>query len=500
MKHLLTLSSHKLLFLDLSLILLALFYYLFFVNKGLVLADEGYYVHYAERIAHGQIPYKDFILQYTPGYFYLLAFLYKVFGAQILVGRFLSLFFCLLTLTTVLLVLHTLRITSSKIHILSALTITTLGYPLLHIPLVVWPVVFISVLTVVVYIYWYRTKQSRYVIILGFLLALALFFRQHLGLVFLLLYNCFLFFSNTKSFRLRIGPLLLMNGVWAVSTSIWVYFVFVLTQNIPGMFLLYEYNKQFISTFPFSYPPLTFLLQPTGFFKLLPYYYPIFFALCILYAVVNKQYAWEKLSFACVALVGFFATVYPASDLLHVYPFLGLVIVSSLLFFQTKKYLLPTQGITILFIFIGIYLTFFTKSFRYEDYFLKETTPLSLPKTKGILVDSSNNTRPSLVPLSKFITAHTKKNDYIFVYPFAPMLYFVLDRQNPTGIVQFTLLEAPDTIYPEERVIHEIKNKKVKYIIAVGAYKYQKKLSRFIQRQKTVYQVGPYIVYEIQDK
>ena len=77
------------------------------------------------------------------------------------------------------------------------------------------------------------------------------------------------------------------------------------------------------------------------------------------------------------------------------------------------------------------------------------------------------------------------------------MLYFVLDRQNPNGIVQFILLEAPNEIYSEDKVLQEIKQHHVKYVIVAGGYKYDRKISKFIQQQKEVYKVGPYIVFEI---
>ena len=81
---------------EIILLLGAVLYYLSFVNKGIDLFDEGYFVHAAERIFQGEQPYRDFALQYTPVYFYLLAFLYKIFGPSILVGRFFSLSICIL--------------------------------------------------------------------------------------------------------------------------------------------------------------------------------------------------------------------------------------------------------------------------------------------------------------------------------------------------------------------------------------------------------------------
>lgn len=46
----------------------------------------GDFVTAAERVLSGQVPYRDFWTMYAPGSFYLLAWLYRIFGTHILVG------------------------------------------------------------------------------------------------------------------------------------------------------------------------------------------------------------------------------------------------------------------------------------------------------------------------------------------------------------------------------------------------------------------------------
>lgn len=55
--------------------------------------DEGIILQGAERILHGQVPYRDFFTFYTPGSFYVTAFLFKVFGDSILTARTALMFF-----------------------------------------------------------------------------------------------------------------------------------------------------------------------------------------------------------------------------------------------------------------------------------------------------------------------------------------------------------------------------------------------------------------------
>src|SRR5690349_24179746 len=55
--------------------------------NGIQPNDEGLMLQAASRIAHGQVPYKDFWWFYPPGQPYLLAALWKLFGPSLLTWR-----------------------------------------------------------------------------------------------------------------------------------------------------------------------------------------------------------------------------------------------------------------------------------------------------------------------------------------------------------------------------------------------------------------------------
>ena len=67
--------------------LVSLLGFALFLNTTINIYDEGITLMGAERIAHGQMPNRDFYTLYGPGYFALLAGLFALFGHSILVER-----------------------------------------------------------------------------------------------------------------------------------------------------------------------------------------------------------------------------------------------------------------------------------------------------------------------------------------------------------------------------------------------------------------------------
>ncbi|MCL5435375.1 MAG: glycosyltransferase family 39 protein [Patescibacteria group bacterium] len=485
----------NLLKLEVALIISAFIYYLFFVNKGLVFFDEGYFAHSAERLLNGQMPYKDFSLQYGPTYFYILAFLFKLFGPSILIGRFLNIVISLFIILTIFFILKKLKINSRRTVFLSFLSLTAFGYPLINISNIVWISVLLSLLSVLTYIYWLSSKnirQYRFLVILGLLLALSISCKQNFGLAFVLLFTLLVVFGGKETIINKFKNLVLMNGTWILATFVWVYYFF-LKSNLQGLFDFINYGRRFAINTAFSYPPLTYLLQPLGIFKLLPYYLPVILFFIVLMLLFKKYRNWSILAFSLTAIVGFFVSVYPQSDLLHVYPFFGMILVSFLLFpFKPRlKYLVT--AIVLITILTGFYLSIFMKSYRYESYYYQYTTYLNLPRTQGILV--TKYTAENVMKISKFINTHTSKKDYIFAYPYSPMLYFILERKNPSKDAQYFL--PIWHFYDDKVIISEIKNKKVKYIIVDGAYKFDTDLSKFIENQKKILDAGQFQIFEI---
>lgn len=72
----------------LSISIFSLVVGMFAINKFWFPYDDGIALTSSELILRGEVPYKDFIIQYTPLQYYIIAFLFKVFGVNHLVARF----------------------------------------------------------------------------------------------------------------------------------------------------------------------------------------------------------------------------------------------------------------------------------------------------------------------------------------------------------------------------------------------------------------------------
>jgi 4-amino-4-deoxy-L-arabinose transferase-like glycosyltransferase len=96
-----------------------------FIRYSTLEPDEGIVLRGAERILGGQIPYRDFFSFYTPGSFYLVAALFRIFGNSFAVARIsLAVVGALCSLITYLLAK---RVCSPGISALAAVLATTTG-------------------------------------------------------------------------------------------------------------------------------------------------------------------------------------------------------------------------------------------------------------------------------------------------------------------------------------------------------------------------------------
>jgi hypothetical protein len=105
--------------------LFSLSYLLAFRTYSSLEPDEGIVLQGAERILRGQVPYRDFFSFYTPGSFYLLASLFRVFGDSFSLAR--TSIAVAGAICSVITYLLAIRVCPPRVALLAAVLATTAG-------------------------------------------------------------------------------------------------------------------------------------------------------------------------------------------------------------------------------------------------------------------------------------------------------------------------------------------------------------------------------------
>ncbi len=150
------------------------------ITDGQVHLDqEGIATVGAQRILHGDVPYRDFWTIYAPGNFYVLAALFAVFGYHLLVARLASI---ALAIVAMLLFFCIVRRWSS---LLIALAATILAATVLH-PAArfygSYPTVLVCILgAILAASAYFHAGRRRWIFTAGFACSLAVIFKHDVG-------------------------------------------------------------------------------------------------------------------------------------------------------------------------------------------------------------------------------------------------------------------------------------------------------------------------------
>ena len=141
--------------------------------------DEGIVLAGAERILHGEVPYRDFFSFYTPGSFYLVALLFRVFGDSLTVAR------TSLAVTgagcSVITYVLARRVCSRGIALFAALLATITGMAYRFLVLHNWYSTLLCCLAVYVAVQLIDSRRQMWAFATGSLTALTILFEQSKG-------------------------------------------------------------------------------------------------------------------------------------------------------------------------------------------------------------------------------------------------------------------------------------------------------------------------------
>ena len=141
--------------------------------------DEGIVLEGAQRVLRGEVLYRDFFSYFTPGSYYFLALLFKIFGSSFLVARTVLVFFGGVYSTVTYLLARRMCSRTSAIIVAVLVTLTTLPnrFEVLHN----WDSTLWACLAVYCAVRWLESPHWKWTFATGSFASLTFLFEQSKG-------------------------------------------------------------------------------------------------------------------------------------------------------------------------------------------------------------------------------------------------------------------------------------------------------------------------------
>lgn len=462
---------------------LSLFIFIFVSIFKINLLDEGFLIYGSIQILEGKLPYQDFFIPYTPGFFYLHAVIFKVFGVNILYPRIIQDF--ILAFMGVVIFVLSKKIMSENFAVVSSLIYITCVIPQIF-PWPGWYAIFFGFLAIY-FIIRFIEENSQYVYLSysGIFTVFSILFKQNVGILTLLSIMIFLFiqvFLRKSEYQKEITKFLAyIFGITlpVISTVLYLMY-FSLSQNFLGDVYYHQINNyQYSMAIPFP----EILNSTYSIPYLLVFYIPVIVFILSIIIVLGKfigskiEFSWntDKKTQILILYILFgifqFFEIYPRSDYPHLLYLMPpvCILLSYITCVGFTRFSEAPQGNkimikNILFTALCLSLIFILCSYNVLSFVhsLPSANGNSLYATERAVVITSAETKHELETVTDYVKLNTTSEDYIFVVPFDAMYYVLLDRNNPSRYNQF-LTDFDRT--QQKHVIKSLNEKDVRYVI-----------------------------------
>jgi tetratricopeptide (TPR) repeat protein/4-amino-4-deoxy-L-arabinose transferase-like glycosyltransferase len=146
---------------------------------GISMLDEGTLVHIADRIASGEVLYRDVATGVMPAAYYLQALLFFVFGRSLLVGRLFMILLFALASAGVFLTARS--VTSRAVALSTALSFSALSVSHWRFPSYASEAIFLVFLTLAAARFFLTTRRRKWLFLTGLGLGITILFKQNYG-------------------------------------------------------------------------------------------------------------------------------------------------------------------------------------------------------------------------------------------------------------------------------------------------------------------------------
>ena len=452
-----------------------------FAAYGFNIRDEWVVPHGAIRVLGGEVPWKDF-QGYAPGPYYLHALAFRLFGPHLSVARTLAV---LLTAVMVVLVIQACTRLMSRPFAWLA------GFLLLLAPGVYYGryINFFSLLCILTF---FRALGGRGgdVVLLGIVTGLTTLFRQDLGLLVLGAGAfCLLIGPSRPSppgLRERAAPLLPFLAGAALVFLPWG--IYYWAHSRLGYILRFHWNALAggYQRMSLPYPGLGELLVDGRWGEAVVFYGPPLVLLTAIGVLLQRYWSRRddtntlRVLFVTLVAGGMFHQAFWRTSMEnHVKVIAPILVLACLLLWLGARALrrlgvdhprlwpLAILGGLVLLALPALYVreALFSPVRFYvgaPSVLRDELVELKLP---GGSVYAPPYWAAPTEQAARYIRAHTSPGEPIFVIPFAPMLYVLTDRPNPSYFEW--VLPAEPAVYPdlEPRILADLERARPRYVV-----------------------------------
>ncbi|MCX7735646.1 MAG: glycosyltransferase family 39 protein [Candidatus Kapabacteria bacterium] len=450
-------------------------------NYDYKIYDEGIAVYGANRVAEGEVPYRDFWSIYPPGQYYLLSLIFKFFGFELISERIFSIL--IFFLTSIILYRISFNLTKSSISIISPVVyIFFISYSTMY-GTAMGTSILLAVTSFYLFHKWLSTRKLKFLIFSGFFSGLTSIFRLDIGtyaffsnLLILIIYNT----QQKLSIKIWIKNLLFLVLAF-ILVFIPVYLTLIITSGFNNVFeqLIIFPSKIFTDyrSLPFPNPFDVFSIDASITTKLnilwtgKVFYLPLLIyviTIIITYIKNQEKINIEKLTTIHLVIAGllFYLQASIRSDIEHLLPtlFISSILIVYLIYKFGKNIWIKTifAILTLFLISVPIY-----KKFEQNT---QKLVLLKIPRLNGILVDqvkayelnSIYNFFKENVHYNEKIFVGNSKHDLIYINDV--MMYFLLN--HPAGTKYHELSPGQATTKNVQlEIIRDLQKNKVKYVI-----------------------------------
>jgi len=438
--------------------------------------DEGTMIYGAERVLEGQVPYRDFVEIMGPGSFYWLALFFKLFGSTWQVTRFYLLFTGVATALLVYLI--TRRFISGAVSFLPALFVVVLGEPFWPACNHHWDGNLFALAAILCCLKWQDTERRAWLIAAGTLAAITSCFIQQKGLFLLLAFIIAILArgvqgSGRRTAFVAIGYVLAAYASVGACVVLWFYRAGALRDLFYANLIWPLSGYETLNKIPYGKGLADLSIGSCSFLRhVLPAPLALFLAfLCLLPFLVI-------VASPLLVVAGTVAGVLQSRlrGLLLCGSTITLVLAALALWLSEihrgdMVHLLFGAPVLIIALFVVAERLF--ERHRIKNVLITATTLgvvlLGCFKLAECRISHKIETRRGTVldvtqdDALEFLNSAVVQREWVFVYPYYPMYYYLADVRNPTRFS--ILLYQYNTPENFEEVTQDLESKHVKYVL-----------------------------------